>query len=156
MSRGTDANPDATFTPAVLFLTTAHTGHSNTVTDAEPMAIKRQRELGLLTASALGVGVVKEFIEIGAPATAIGKRPQLRKLLSYLRKHSDVRYAIFPHRARFARNHAHRSNLRDRLARLGVQIVFRDGPLGPITLGNEVFDNITEWLTPTTTSRAAK
>jgi DNA invertase Pin-like site-specific DNA recombinase len=134
MSRGTDANPDAAFTPAVLFLTTAHTGQSDTTKDAEPMVIKRQRELGLLTASALGVGIVKEFIEIGAPATAIGKRPQLRKLLSYLRKHSDVRYAIFPHRARFARNHTHRANLRDQLTQLGVRIVFRDGPLGPISI----------------------
>ncbi|APE33872.1 hypothetical protein BOX37_07690 [Nocardia mangyaensis] len=126
MSRRVDRNPEAAFTPAVLFLSVANA--SNVVTDdqGEPLAIKRQREYGLLTASALGVGVVKEFIEIGVPATALRYRPELRKMLGYLRIHPDVHYAIFPHQGRFAQHYAHRTSLRDRFGRLGVRVVFRD------------------------------
>ncbi|MGW4370100.1 recombinase family protein [Nocardia takedensis] len=125
MSRRVDRNPNAVFTPAVLFLSTAHT--PNVANDqTEPMMIKRQREYGLLTASALGIGVIKEFIEIGTPATALHYRPQLRKMLNYLRRHPDVRYAIFPRRERFARNPTHLASLHERFDRLGVQVIFRE------------------------------
>jgi DNA invertase Pin-like site-specific DNA recombinase len=154
--RRIDINPDATFVPAVLFISAAHIEQAGFASNPEPVTIKRQRELGLLTASALGVGVIREFIEIGVPATALNKRPQLRKMLSYLHIHPEVRFAIFPHKGRFARNRAHWATLRDHFDRLGVRIVFRDGPLGPITLGNEIFDNLTEWLAETATGQAAR
>lgn len=132
--RRVDTNPDATFVPAVLFLSAAHVEHAGIASVPEPVTIKRQRELGLLTASALGIGVIREFIEIGAPATALNKRPQLRKMLSYLHIHPEVRFAIFPHKGRFARNRTHWTTLRSHFEKLGVQVVFRDSPLGPITL----------------------
>ncbi|MBH0781879.1 recombinase family protein [Nocardia bovistercoris] len=132
ISHRIDHNPDATFITAVLFLSMAHAPNNTSEVQAEPMAIKRQREYGLLTASALGVGIIKEFIEIGVPATALHYRPQLRKMLDYIRKHPDIRYAIFPRQERFARHPTHHVNLHEHFERLGVKVSFYEAVSRPI------------------------
>lgn len=112
------------FVPAVLFLSIAAT----TVADqaaggGEPIKIGLQREAGHRVAMRHGVGIIKEFIEIGAPATSLRRRPAVRRLLTYLTKHPDIRYVIVPAPHRFARTAAHARLLRGHLQRLGVRIL---------------------------------
>ncbi|MGV9676423.1 recombinase family protein [Nocardia sp. NPDC003482] len=132
-----DRNPTADFPAAVLFLSIA-SASSPTSSSGEPLAIQAQREAGHHKASALGVGVVKEFIEIGAPATSLRQRPTLRAMLDYLTTHPEVRTALFPSPGRFARSLAHTQQLLDTFESLSVAVIFsRDGDDQRIGWGND-------------------
>ncbi|MFB8276922.1 recombinase family protein [Nocardia colli] len=108
------------FTAAVLFLSTA-ARPDYSAPDSEPIRIGVQREAGHRLATTHGLGIVKEFVEIGAPATSLRRRPVLRRVLAYLEQHPDIRVAIFPAPHRFSRDSAAVQHLRERFQRLGVQ-----------------------------------
>ncbi|MEV0707392.1 recombinase family protein [Nocardia aurea] len=132
----TDA--DAAFQVAVLFLSVADISEADRSAGGEPIKIGLQRETAYRTAIRYGVGVVKEFVEIGAPATSLRRRPVLRRLLSYLKSHPDIRYVVFPGENRFARTVAHAELLRRHFCQLGVCVVHANwfGSVTPL-LGKE-------------------
>jgi DNA invertase Pin-like site-specific DNA recombinase len=113
----------ALFPPAVLFLSIAAASPADRLVGGEPIMIQLQREAGQRMATKHGVGVVKEFVEIGAPAISLRRRPVLRRLLAYLKNHPDVRYVIFPGVHRIARSSAHAELLRNHFDRLQVRII---------------------------------
>ncbi|WP_084538009.1 recombinase family protein [Nocardia puris] len=118
------------FPPAVMFLSIAAISQADIAAGGEPIRIGLQRQAGHRTALQHGIGVVKEFIEIGAPATALRRRPALRRLLAYLKNHPDIRYVIFPSVHRFARTTDHAELLRGHFSRLGVRIILATSPSG--------------------------
>ncbi|WP_425303470.1 recombinase family protein [Nocardia wallacei] len=115
------------FTPAALFLSTAARSRADIAIGGEPIAIQVQREAGLRIASQHNLGIVKEFVEIGAPATSLRRRPTLRRMLAYLERHPDVRSAIFPGPHRFSRNVTTAEQLRNRFQQLGVEVILATG-----------------------------
>ncbi|MBF6463210.1 hypothetical protein IU433_29865 [Nocardia puris] len=40
--------------------------------------------------------MVKEFVELGVATTSLRGRPVLRRMIAYLERHPDVRWAIVP------------------------------------------------------------
>lgn len=149
MTRGIDRNPDAEFTPAVLFLSTASPAESDLPPGDEPHAIQTQREAGHHKASALSVGIIKEFVELGTPATALKRRPRLREMFRYLRQHPEVRIVIFPKRERFARDFSHATNLRQRFEKLDVDVVFTGDSDDRLPNPADIFDGLYRWLRDT-------
>ncbi|MDO3645655.1 recombinase family protein [Nocardia mangyaensis] len=111
------------FPPAVLFLSIASTNQADLAAGGEPIRIGVQRQVGHRTALQHGIGIVKEFIEIGAPATSLRRRPTLRRLIAYLKHHPDVRYVIFPGPQRFAKTRAHAELLRGHFQSLNVLVL---------------------------------
>ncbi|MBF6276405.1 MULTISPECIES: recombinase family protein [Nocardia] len=114
---------DASFTPAVMFLSVAAVSEADRAAGGEPIRIQLQREAGFRTAAKHQLGIVKEFVEIGAPATSLRRRPVLRRLLAHLEQHPDIRYAIFPSARRFALNSAHAQLLTEHFRRLDVRVL---------------------------------
>ncbi|MFE9789219.1 recombinase family protein [Nocardia salmonicida] len=112
------------FPPGVLFLSVAgFTAADNAAGGREPIKIGLQREAGYHTALQRGIGIVKEFVEIGASATSLRNRPALRRLLAYLKSHPEISHVIFPGPHRFARTREHAALLNQHFTRLNVLIL---------------------------------
>ncbi|WP_040694417.1 recombinase family protein [Nocardia vinacea] len=124
-SSATGHEPVAPFTPAVLFLSTA-TRPEGTAAGSEPIKILVQREAGHRLAHQHGLGIIKEFVEIGAPATSLRRRPSLRRMLAYLQQHPEVRFAIFPGPQRFSRQIGHSAHLHRRFSELAVGVMLSE------------------------------
>ncbi|MBF6446626.1 recombinase family protein [Nocardia elegans] len=114
---------DAGFMPAVLFLSVAAVSEADKAAGGEPIRIQLQREAGFRTAAEHQLGIVKEFVEIGTPATSLRRRPVLRRLLAHLKQHPDIRCVIFPSARRFARTSAHAQLLAEHFRRLDVRVL---------------------------------
>ncbi|MFI9636641.1 recombinase family protein [Nocardia sp. NPDC051929] len=114
------------FTPAVLFLSTAAQAHG-LLADGEPIRIQVQREAGHRLATENKLGIVKEFVEIGTGATSLRRRPALRRMLTYLQQHPEIRVAIFPDPHRFSRNYVASQSMHQRLRKLGVDVISTGG-----------------------------
>ncbi|MBF6258801.1 recombinase family protein [Nocardia farcinica] len=84
------------FAPAVLFLSTDAAPDTTATIGGEPIKIHVQREAGHRLAIQRGLGVVKEFVELRAATTSLRARPVLRRMLAYLERHPEVRWAIVP------------------------------------------------------------
>ncbi|MGW4366303.1 recombinase family protein [Nocardia takedensis] len=115
-----------TFPAAVLFLSIATTSDADRAAGGEPIRIGVQRSTGHQEALNRGIGVVKEFVEIGTPATSLRRRPVLRRLLAYLQNHPDIHYVIFPAPHRFAHTDEHAYLLRNHFRRLDVRILIAE------------------------------
>ncbi|WP_169811400.1 recombinase family protein [Nocardia anaemiae] len=122
-------NDSELFTPAVLFLSVAARSKADQAAGGEPISIQRQRNTGLRIADERQVGVVKEFVEVGTPATSLRQRPVLRRMLAYLERHPDVRTAIFPGLHRFSRNFESGQHLYNRLHKLGIDVILASGDI---------------------------
>ncbi|WP_280448637.1 recombinase family protein [Nocardia brasiliensis] len=121
------------FTPAVLFLSIAASPVTALATGDEPIKIQVQREAGFRLADQQQLGIIKEFVEIGAPATSLRRRPVLRNMLTYLQQHPEVRFAIFPGPHRFSREVGHSARLQKRFRQLRVGIMLATGAAPPLT-----------------------
>ncbi|MBF6185036.1 hypothetical protein IU482_07295 [Nocardia farcinica] len=87
---------EVAFAPAVLFLSTDAGPETTATIGGEPIKIHVQREAGHRLAIQRGLGVVKEFVELGVATTSLRGRPVLRRMIAYLERHPDVRWAIVP------------------------------------------------------------
>lgn len=72
--------------------------------DAEGNSIATQREANNAKAARMGAIIEKEFVEPGASAQTIDKRPVFKQLLAYLGEHPDVSLVIIYMRSRAFRN----------------------------------------------------
>ncbi|WP_280483575.1 recombinase family protein [Nocardia farcinica] len=112
------------FPPGVLFLSvTGFTAADSAAGGREPIKIGLQRDAGYRTALQRGIGIVKEFVEIGASANSLRTRPALRRLLAYLGAHPEISHVIFPGPHRFARTRQHAALLNQHFTRLNVLIL---------------------------------
>lgn len=122
-SQSNTAGAGECFQVAVLFLSVAGMSEADRSLGGEPIKIGVQRVNAYRLAVRYGVGVVKEFVEIGSPATSLRRRPVLRRLLAYLKNHPDINYVVFPGEHRFARTTEHAELLRRHFCRLGVRVI---------------------------------
>lgn len=113
---------ETAFTPAVLFLSMASRSDADQAAGGEPIAIQLQREAGFRVAAEQQLGIIKEFVEIGAPATSLRRRPTLRRMIAYLEQHPEVCVAIFPGPHRFSRDVGASQRLQERFRQLGVEV----------------------------------
>ncbi|MGV9834253.1 recombinase family protein [Nocardia niigatensis] len=117
------SSPLRDFTPAVLFLSIAARSEADLAAGGEPIGIQLQRESGLRTADHHQLGIVKEFVEIGAAATSLRRRPVMRRMLRYLIAHPEVTIAIVPAPHRFSRSAGDAEHLHTQLGQLGVDVI---------------------------------
>lgn len=115
---------EPTFPPGVLFLSVAgFTAADNAAGGREPIKIGLQREAGYRTALQRGIGIVKEFAEVGGSANSLRNRPALRRLLAYVKSHPEISHVIFPGPHRFARTREHAALLNQHFTRLNVLVL---------------------------------
>ncbi|TWE12566.1 recombinase family protein [Rudaeicoccus suwonensis] len=91
--------------------------------DAEGNSIATQREWSAKKAVALGASLQQEFVEPGASAQTIEKRPVFKQMLAYLGEHPEVDYVIIYMRSRAFRNLGDAVMTKRTLERLGVKLV---------------------------------
>ena len=88
---------------AVLYLRVSTKDQAERGGETEGFSIPAQRQAGYRKAEQLGALVVTEFVDAGESARS-ADRPELQKMLGYLREHPGVRYVIVHKVDRLARN----------------------------------------------------
>lgn len=91
--------------------------------DAEGNSIATQRAANNAKAAALGATVQAEFVEPGASAQSIEKRPIFKTMLAYLHDHPEVDVVIIYVRSRAFRNLGDAVLTKRKLDSLGVKLV---------------------------------
>ncbi|MCM3897868.1 recombinase family protein [Gordonia sputi] len=110
---------------AVSYLRVSTTRQMNTGADidAEGNSIATQREANNAKAARMGALIEKEFVEPGASAQTIDKRPVFKQLLAYLGENPDVSLVIIYMRSRAFRNLGDAVITKRRLEAMGVKLV---------------------------------
>jgi site-specific DNA recombinase len=110
---------------AVLYLrvSTERQLHTAADIDGDGNSIATQRQAALVKASVLKAAVAKEFVEPGASAQTIAKRPVFREMLSYIDEHPEVGYVIIYMRSRVFRNFTDAAITKRALLEKGVRLI---------------------------------
>ncbi|GAB3622779.1 hypothetical protein GCM10027418_08610 [Mariniluteicoccus endophyticus] len=110
---------------AVSYLRVSTTRQMNAGADVddEGNSIATQREANNAKAARLGVAIQKEFVEPGASAQTIEKRPVFKRLLAYLAEHPEVDYVLIYLRSRAFRNLGDAVITKRKLEAMGVKLV---------------------------------
>lgn len=90
--------------------------------DPEGYSIPAQREGSLRKAQQLGAVIVAEFIDKGESAKS-ADRPDLQRMLAYVKEHPGISYAIFNKVDRMARNRVDDVQITLALRQAGVSLV---------------------------------
>jgi site-specific DNA recombinase len=135
---------------AVLYLrvSTARQTHTGADVDEDGNSIATQREHTLKKAKQLKALVVREFVEPGASARSIDKRPIFKDMLHFLDEHPEVTHVIAYQRSRMFRSVADSAIVETALAEQGVEIVsakedYGKGPDGMIM--KTITDAFNQW-----------
>ncbi len=88
----------------------------------EGFSIPAQREANLRKAAGLDATVIAEFVDAGESGTSASKRPELQKMLTYVREH-HVDYCIVHKLDRLARSRADDVAIHFALTQAGVTLV---------------------------------
>lgn len=88
----------------------------------EGFSLPAQREANKKKAASMGALVVKEFVDRGESARS-ANRPELQKMLAYLRQAGDVDYVIVHKLDRLARNRADDVEINRAFEEVGVRLV---------------------------------
>ncbi|MHB1522223.1 MAG: recombinase family protein [Ferrimicrobium sp.] len=88
----------------------------------EGFSIPAQREANIRKAASLDALVVEEFVDAGESGTSVAKRPELQRMLSYIREH-HVDYCIVHKLDRLARSRADDVSIHFALKQAGVTLV---------------------------------
>lgn len=91
--------------------------------DAEGNSIATQRQSNAAKATRMGASIQREFVEPGASAQTIDKRPVFKELLAYLAEHPEVDLVIIYLRSRAFRNLGDAVVTKRRLEAMGVKLV---------------------------------
>ncbi len=112
-------------TVAVTYLRVSTTRQMDTGADvdAEGNSIATQREACNTKAAKLGAVVQQEFVEPGASAQTISKRPVFKQMLTYLEEHPEVGIVVIYVRSRAFRNLSDAVITKRRLEEMGVKLV---------------------------------
>ncbi len=110
---------------AVLYLRVSSKRQTETARDIDKdgNSIATQRELCDQKAQSMGVLVAEEFVEPGASAQTIEKRPVFQQMLRYLTDHREVGYVIVYARSRAFRNFVDAAITKRHLDKLGVRLL---------------------------------
>lgn len=114
---------DPTIAVTYLRVSTTRQMDTGSDVDAEGNSIATQREACNARAAKLGAVVQQEFVEPGASAQTISKRPVFKQLLSYLDEHPEVGLVIIYVRSRAFRNLGDAVITKRRLEEMGVKLV---------------------------------
>ena len=88
----------------------------------EGFSIPAQREANIRKATSLDAVVIEEFVDAGESGTSVAKRPELQRMLSYVREH-HVDYCIVHKLDRLARSRADDVSIHFALKQAGVTLV---------------------------------
>ncbi|MCU1479810.1 MAG: Resolvase domain protein [Subtercola sp.] len=109
---------------AYLRVSTPRQTHTSMDIDPEGNSIATQRSSNLIKADALGVPIIREFIEPGQSAQTISKRPIFKELLRFIEEHGDeVSHVIIYSRSRAFRNMFDAFIVEQQLQERGIQLV---------------------------------
>jgi site-specific DNA recombinase len=117
--------PPTTLPLAVVYLRVSSQRQTQTATDidADGNSIATQREAAHRKAAELGYEVVREFVEPGASAKTVEKRPVFQHMLAYLQQHPEIDYVIVYARSRAFRNYIDAAITKRTLDRLEVKLL---------------------------------
>ena len=110
---------------SVLYLrvSTERQMHTAADVDADGNSIATQREATLGKVRALKSTVAEEFVEPGASAQSIAKRPVFRQMLDYIDEHPEVGYVVIYMRSRVFRNFTDAAVTKRALLEKGVRLI---------------------------------
>jgi site-specific DNA recombinase len=114
-----DAAPSKT---AVTYLRVSTADQATRGGRAEGFSIPAQRDANTRKAASLDAAVVAEFVDAGESGTSATKRPELQRMLAYVREHS-VDYCIVHKLDRLARSRADDVAIHFALKQAGVTLV---------------------------------
>ncbi|QGH68677.1 recombinase family protein [Pseudactinotalea sp. HY158] len=115
--------------------------------DAEGNSIATQRAANQAKAAAIGAEITKEFVEPGASAQSIERRPVFKRLLAYLEQHPEVDIVIIYVRSRAFRNLGDAVLTKRRLEKLGVKLVSAKEDFGSGIMA-DAMEAVTDWTVP--------
>ncbi|WP_431230429.1 recombinase family protein [Paenarthrobacter nicotinovorans] len=109
----------------VLYLRVSSKKQTETAIDIDKdgNSIATQRDVCLQKAKSLGAEIIEEFVEPGASAQTIEKRPVFKDMMKFLAEHRDVDYVIVYARSRAFRNFVDAAITRRHLDKLGVRLM---------------------------------
>lgn len=118
-----DGNPTGTIAVSYLRVSTTRQMQTGADVDAEGNSIATQRQANLAKAVKLRATIQEEFVEPGASAQTIEKRPVFRQMLDYLAEHPEVSVVIIYMRSRAFRNLGDAVLTKRKLEAMGVKLV---------------------------------
>ncbi|HEX4402834.1 MAG TPA: recombinase family protein [Galbitalea sp.] len=135
---------------AVLYLrvSTSRQTHTGSDVDEDGNSIATQREHTLKKAKQLRASIAREFVEPGASARSIDKRPVFKEMLRFIDDHPEVTHVIAYQRSRMFRSVADSAIVESALAEKGIEIVsakedYGKGPDGLIM--KTITDAFNQW-----------
>ena len=123
--RARDLRTSIASNQAVLYLRVSSERQMHTAADIDEdgNSIATQRQAALAKARALKSTVAEEFVEPGASAQTIAKRPVFRDMLRYIDEHPEIGYVIIYMRSRVFRNFTDAAITKRALLEKGVRLI---------------------------------
>src|SRR6185312_5450907 len=123
--------PGSKRTPAIrkpvalmyLRVSTSRQTHTGADVDEDGNSIATQREHTIKKARQLEATVLREFVEPGASARSIDKRPIFKEMLRFIDEHPEVTHIIAYQRSRMFRSVADSAIVETALAEKGIEII---------------------------------
>ena len=117
--------PGIAVNQAVLYLrvSTERQMHTASDIDEDGNSIGTQRQATLAKVRALKSAVAEEFVEAGASAQTIAKRPVFQQMLRYIDEHPEVGYVVIYMRSRVFRNFTDAAVTKRALLEKGVRLI---------------------------------
>ncbi len=106
-----------------LRVSTSRQTHTGADVDEDGNSIATQREHTIKKARQLGATVLREFVEPGASARSIDKRPIFKEMLRFIDEHPEVTHIVAYQRSRMFRSVADSAIVESALAEKGIEIV---------------------------------
>ncbi len=91
--------------------------------DPEGYSIPTQRKSVASASNTYGVPITKEFVEPGVSGLSMDKRPEIKRLLKYVKENVDITHVYVYSLSRWARNRIEDAIMSDLLEKLGVTLV---------------------------------
>ena len=110
---------------AVIYLrvSTSRQTHTGADVDEDGNSIATQREHTMKKGQQLQATILREFVEPGASARSIAKRPIFKEMLRFIDEHPEVTHVIAYQRSRMFRSVADSAIVESALAEQGIEIV---------------------------------
>lgn len=115
----TDAAPSKT---AITYLRVSTADQATRGGREEGFSIPAQREANTRKAASLDAVIIEEFVDAGESGTSVTKRPELQRMLAYVREH-QVDYCVVHKLDRLARSRADDVAIHFALKQAGVTLV---------------------------------
>jgi site-specific DNA recombinase len=134
-----DSGPERT-AQAVLYLRVSSPSQVRTDYDPEGLSIPAQRQACQRKATALGLGVVRQYVEPGVSGGSLIKRKSFRQMIADIRELQDVDCVIVWSVSRWARDQEDHWTARGMINRAGAKLISVKEPIG----GNGSSDIVVE------------